>query len=140
MMSGHDEVRAVIDHLVDMINTWDPASCAACYSADAIVQDPRYPEPVRGREIVLDAYRYWFQAFPDVRMVATDHIVDGHKIALEWTFEGTHMGEYLGVQGSARRVKALNVSHFWVHDGLITRDLSLFDASTLRMLEDLQKS
>jgi steroid delta-isomerase-like uncharacterized protein len=139
-MSERDEVQAVIDHLVEVMNTRDPAACAACYSGDAIVQDPRYPEPVCGRDIVREAFGYWFQAFPDVRIEVTDYTIDGNKVAMEWTFDGTHTGEYLGVPGSGRRIKAVNISHFWVQGGMVTRDFSVFDASTLRLLEELARA
>jgi steroid delta-isomerase-like uncharacterized protein len=136
-MDGRDEVNAVIDHMIAVMNEHDPDACVACYSEDAWLQDPRFPQPVRGNQYVREGFKYWFDAFPDVHVTLVDRIIDGPKVALEWVFEATHLGEYLGAAPSGRRFKVLTAAHFTVENGKVTRDFSLFDASALRMLEAL---
>jgi steroid delta-isomerase-like uncharacterized protein len=139
-LSDRDEVNAVIDRMLGFMNEHDLEACVSCYSADARLQDPRFPQPVQGNQYVREGFKYWFDAFPDVYVTITDRIIDGQKVALEWTFEATHLGEYLDVQPSGRRFKVLTAAHFEVENGKVTRDFSLFDASALRMLEELASS
>jgi steroid delta-isomerase-like uncharacterized protein len=136
-MTEREEVNAVMDKMVGHMNEHDLEACVACYSEDAELQDPRFPDPVHGKDYVRQGFKYWYDAFPDVKIVVLNKIIDGPKVALEWTFEATHLGEYLGVQGSGRKFLVLAAAHFEVRGGKVTRDLSLFDASALRMLETL---
>lgn len=136
-MTEREEVDAVMDKMVIHMNDHDLDACVGCYSQNAELQDPRFPEPVYGTDYIRRGFKYWFDAFPDVKITVLNKIIDGPKVALEWTFEATHLGEYLGVQGTGRRFKVLAAAHFEVHGGKVTRDLSLFDASALRMLEAL---
>jgi hypothetical protein len=42
--------------------------------------------------------------------MVTNRIVDPPKVAIEWTFEATHLGEYLGVQPSKQRFSVLSAA------------------------------
>jgi steroid delta-isomerase-like uncharacterized protein len=136
-MSPSDDPVGTITAMVERMNAHDLDGCVECYSEDAELQDPRFPEPVHGLEYVREGFRYWFNAFPDVAIEVVKLIVDGSDVAVEWTFEATHLGEYLDVPPSGRRFKVLTAAHFRVENGKVTRDFSLFDASGLRLLEEL---
>ena len=43
----------VLNRQIDAFNRHDAQAFAACYSPDAIVFDPQYPELLKGREAVL---------------------------------------------------------------------------------------
>jgi steroid delta-isomerase-like uncharacterized protein len=137
MTSTREEIGAVMDHMVAVMNTRDVPGCVACYSDDAELQDPRFPQPVHGSDYVRQGFQYWYDAFPDVKIEIKRKIIDPPDVALEWTFEATHLGEYLGVKPSGKRFKVLTAAHFRVEGGKVTRDFSLFDASALRLLEEL---
>jgi steroid delta-isomerase-like uncharacterized protein len=140
-VSGMDkrrgEVASVIEEMVRVMNTHDLDGCVAFYSEDAELQDPRFPDPVYGAEYVREGFAYWFAAFPDVRVTVQRMIVEGEDVAVEWTFEATHQGEYMGVPASGRAFSVTTAAHFKVAGGKVTRDFSLFDATGLRTLEEL---
>lgn len=48
-------------------------------------------------------------AFPDVHLRIEDTIVDGGKAVVRFAFEGTHLGEGLGVPASGRRVSVAGI-------------------------------
>jgi steroid delta-isomerase-like uncharacterized protein len=133
-----DDIEHLIDELFSHINGHDIDRCVACYSDDAELQDPTFPDTVRGAEHVRQGFASWLAAFPDVRAWVVTRIIDQEKAAVEWAFEGTHAAEYLGVLPSRRVFKTLTVSHFTFRDGKIVRDFSLFDATALRKLEALR--
>ena len=132
-----DDIELLIDQLFSYINEHDIDRCVACYSDDAELQDPTFPETVRGAEHVRAGFADWLRAFPDVRAWVVNRIIDQEKAAVEWAFEGTHSAEYLGVLPSRRVFRTLTVSHFAFRDGKIVRDFSMFDATALRKLEAL---
>jgi steroid delta-isomerase-like uncharacterized protein len=136
-MDDRDQIIATMDRLVGYMNAHDLDACVEAYGENAELQDPRFPQPVHGANYVREGFKYWFDAFPDVKVTVTNRIVVPPKVAIEWTFEATHLGEYLGVQPSKQHFSVLSAAHFDVRDGKVTRDFSLFDASALRMLEEL---
>lgn len=140
MAAERDEIVRVIEEMVAVTNTHDLDACLAFYSDQAEVQDPRFPEPVRGIEYVREGFGYWLDAFPDVQVTINKLIVDPPDIAVEWTFEGTHQGEYMGVQPSGRRMRVMTAAHFTVENGKVTRDFSLFDVTGIRRLEELAQA
>ena len=140
MADQRTAIVETIEQLVAIMNTHDIDGCVNCYSEDADLQDPRFPVPVKGREHVREGFAYWYAAFPDVRITVNRLIVDPPDVAVEWTFEATHLGEYMGIEPSGYRFQVLTAAHFCVVDREITRDFSLFDATGLRTLEDLVAS
>ena len=134
---ARQDMTAVFNKMLDAMNRHDLDACVACYSDDAELQDARFPEPARGKDTVREGFSYWFGAFPDVEVSVKNLFIDPPQLAVEWVFEATHKGEYLGVAPSNKRVRVLTAAHFKIKDGLVTRDFSLFDATGLRQLEAL---
>jgi steroid delta-isomerase-like uncharacterized protein len=137
---SRDQTIYLINRMFVQMNKHDIDACVAFYTKDAELQDPTFPDPVRGDDRVRAGFTDWMQAFPDVHAWVVDIIVDGDKAAVEWAFEGTHSGMYLGVAPSGRRFKTLTTSHFHFRDGKISRDFSMFDATALQQLEALSRS
>jgi steroid delta-isomerase-like uncharacterized protein len=131
------QIMTVFDKMLDAMNSHDLDACVACYAEGAELQDARFPEPARGKEVVREGFRYWFSAFPDVVVRVVNIFIDPPQLAVEWVFDATHQGEYLGVEPSGKRVRVLTAAHFRIEGGLVTRDFSLFDATGLRQLEAL---
>lgn len=131
------EMTAIFEQMLEAMNRHDLDACVACYAKDAELQDARFPEPARGTDIVREGFSYWFAAFPDVEVSVKNLFIDPPQLAVEWVFDATHKGEYLGVAPSGKRVRVLTAAHFKIEDGLVTRDFSLFDATGLRQLEAL---
>lgn len=85
---------------VDAFNRHDAAGFAAMYAADAVINDPQYPEPLRGRAAAEADMKSFFAAFPDVRADLSRVFVDGDYWALELVMSGTHNGPMEGPTGT----------------------------------------
>jgi steroid delta-isomerase-like uncharacterized protein len=80
-------------------NLHDPSAWAACYSPQAVVADPQYPEPLRGRDAVRKDMSDFFGAFPDITAEVTGVVSQGDTYAYEVSLSGTHTGPLLGPSG-----------------------------------------
>ena len=94
-MSGADLVR----RCVDAINRGDAAAYAAEFTADAVIHDPSYPHPLKGREAIQADIAVLLRAVPDIRGTIRSVVSDGDQVAAEVTFQGTNTEPYVTPQG-----------------------------------------
>lgn len=61
--------------------------------------------------------------FPDLVSTTEDTVVEGDRIAYRWTSEGTHLGEYMGIPATKKRVTARGITISRIApDGRIAED------------------
>ncbi len=83
-------------------------------------------------QFVLD----WLAAFPDGRMLI-DHFAvqssaeSGHRVAVRWTFVGTHEGYGIYGQPTGKRVRVLGITHQHVRDSRFISEWTVFDELAL---------
>lgn len=73
------------------------------------------PEAMRQ---VLEALRV---AFPDIRYEIGDVFADGDRVAIRWTWTGTHRGPFRNIAPTNRRVSNEGQAIFELRDGRILR-------------------
>ncbi|QDG67954.1 ester cyclase [Pseudarthrobacter sp. NIBRBAC000502772] len=77
---------------VEALNSHDAKAFAAAYAADAVVHDPSYPQPLKGRDAIEQDVVDLLRAFPDVSLTVGPVLQDGETFAAEYTLRGTHQG------------------------------------------------
>ena len=87
-MANTDIVRKA----VDAFNRHDAAEFASHYAEDAVVYDPYYPEPLRGRAAVQKDMEDFFRAFPGVSNAVKLTMSDGNTVASAIAVKGVHGG------------------------------------------------
>lgn len=109
----------------------DAGACERLLSADFIHNG----EP-RGRVGQRQAVEYFLAAFPDLYhevelLLAEDDLVAAHQ---RWS--GTHVGRFLGVAATGRRVEFTSTAVLRIRDGLIAQAWDEMDSGAiLRQLE-----
>jgi steroid delta-isomerase-like uncharacterized protein len=110
---------AFVQRLIDAYNS------KALDSFDALLTDDvvliRDEEKAHGRaefKAVLTRLR---RAFPDIQYRIDDVVSAGDRLILRWEAQGTHQGEYLGVQGTGRPVSYTGITEYELRDGRIAR-------------------
>ena len=58
-------------------------------------------------------------AFPDLRITHHEAIASGDRVAIRWTADATHGGDYLGVPASGQRIHFEGLDFFHLQDGKI---------------------
>jgi steroid delta-isomerase-like uncharacterized protein len=59
-------------------------------------------------------------AFPDVQITHRESLVSGDRVAILWTSDSTHRGDYFGVPPSGKRIHLQGIDLFHFQDGKIT--------------------
>lgn len=77
---------------VEAVNAHDAKAFAGTYAVDAVVQDPLYPQPLRGRDAIEQDMVELLRAFPDAAMTIGPLLAEGDTVAAEFTLHGTHLG------------------------------------------------
>jgi steroid delta-isomerase-like uncharacterized protein len=89
----------VLSH-IDKFNSHDAEGWANNYADDAVLYDPQYPEPKRGRDAVKKDIQDFFSAFPDMQFRVVGVTGSGEHCAVQGVGAGTHNGPMEGPQGT----------------------------------------
>lgn len=88
-----------------------------------------------------DAVHAEKKAFPDLRVSVQEIIAEGDKVAVLWTFKGTHTGSgYEGLPPTGTRVEVRGITIWRMVDGRIVEEWSSFSetGAYLRMVSHLK--
>ena len=68
-----------------------------------------YYEPSAGEVVGLENLKKfvisWREAFPDSQLTIEEHVSEDERIATRWTFVGTHLGTFRGVEPTGKHIK-----------------------------------
>ena len=120
---------------VEAVNTKDPKGFAALFAQDAVLHDPFFPEPTKGRDAVQSMIEGILRAFPDMRWEQVgDAIEAGGRAAFVVAVKGTNDGPLSMPAGEVPptgRTVAYESAVLWSvdSDGLVAEERSYFDAT-----------
>lgn len=103
----------------------DAASVAAFYSADGSLS-VNDNAPAVGRDAITEVAQSFMTAFPDMRVIMEQMLVQGDRAEYHWTLTGTHTGP--GGTGHRVRISGFESWQFGA-DGLIASSQGHFDSS-----------
>ncbi len=130
-MTGEELAR----RYVDTFNDRDVDGWVALFAEDAVIHDPFFPEPHKGREAIKNVEKAVLRAFPDMQWRQLRPPLDvGDRVAVEIAAHAVHDGpmEMPGGEVPATgRAISFETGVFWLigPDGLITEERSYFDAT-----------
>jgi len=101
---------------------------------DYVMRDPGLPDIV-GPEGLREHIAVIRAAFPDHRLEITGIIAEGDEVAWRWQMHGTHVGEFLGVLPTGRRVTMTGIALYRLTDGKVVERHG--EADLLGLLEQL---
>jgi steroid delta-isomerase-like uncharacterized protein len=86
-----------------------------------------FAEPTLDLGLVDRGSAVMAEAFPDLRMTEADSVREDDKVAFRWLLSGTHLGRFMGVVATGRRVEAMGIDIVRVADGEIAEHWGEFD-------------
>jgi steroid delta-isomerase-like uncharacterized protein len=69
--------------------------------------------------------------FPDVHFTVEDLIAEGDKVVGRWTFRGTHMGDFMGIPTTGKKVEVMGIAIYRIAAGKIAEAWVAWDAMGL---------
>jgi steroid delta-isomerase-like uncharacterized protein len=82
---------------------------------------------IQGRSGLAGFYRAFREAFPDHVIAVQDEIIADGRTAHRWVAEGTHDGEFLGIQPTGRRINLSGMTISRWHEGTIAEAWYAYD-------------
>jgi steroid delta-isomerase-like uncharacterized protein len=100
--------------------------------ADDFVEHEELPGLAPTKEGVLQFFRMYRAAFPDLRFHVEDILADGDKVVARARVTGTHQGEFLGMPSTGRSidVQLIDIVRFG-DDGLGREHWGVLDTFTM---------
>ncbi len=91
--------------------------------------------PSLNAEAALHMLKVFYAAFPDARHTFEDFVAEGDKVALRFTFSGTHTGEFQGIPPTGKPVAISGSVVDRIVNGKIVEHWSLID--TMGLMQQL---
>jgi steroid delta-isomerase-like uncharacterized protein len=129
------EHDVTIRRMYDLISAGDVEAFGALLAAD-FLEHEETPGLAPTKDGVLEFFRMYRAAFPDLRMVPEDVLVSGDKAVARVRATGTHEGDFMGMPASGRSidVQLIDIMRF-DGDGRAAEHWGVVDM--LAMLEQL---
>jgi steroid delta-isomerase-like uncharacterized protein len=122
---------ATLRRAYELINAGDVAGFGELL-ADDLVEHEETPGLAPTKDGVLEFFRMYTAAFPDLRMDPEDVLQSGDKVVARLRVTGTHRDEFLGIPATGRRidVQVIDIVRFG-DDGLAHEHWGVFDVMTM---------
>jgi steroid delta-isomerase-like uncharacterized protein len=129
----YPESRAeeTVRDLLEAWNAHDVGRIEAFYAPDYEGEDVGLAGPQRGPHSASRNMERYLRAFPDLRFVEQDLIVQGDRAVLVWKAHGTHRGRLMNIPPTGRRVAVRGTSVLTFEEGKIVRGLYVWDVAGL---------
>jgi len=125
-----EEMVAFFTRRQEAYDDLDASALAADYADQAVIESPTAGVH-SGREAAEKALRMVFGAFFDMTITLDDLIVDGDRAATVLSIEGTHIGEFLGLEPTGKRFQIPAVFFYELEHGQIVRERRIYDFTGL---------
>lgn len=121
------DAEAIMRRAYDLINAGDLDGFADLI-ADDMVEHEQTPGLEPTKEGVVQFFKAYKAAFPDLRMEGEQYFVNGDTAAVYYKASGTHSGEFMGIPATNKRfeVHGVDIVRF-DGDGRASEHWGVFD-------------
>jgi steroid delta-isomerase-like uncharacterized protein len=120
------DIQSRLEERKDAWKRRDPVALAAGYAEDAVVSSPMFPR-AEGRRAIERSFVSLFRVFPDWEISFEEACVTGSRAMQPCLVRATHMGDFMGIPGTGRRIEFQCVLIFDFQDGFIQRERRIYD-------------
>jgi steroid delta-isomerase-like uncharacterized protein len=85
-------------------------------------------DEIHGRDALEAFLREQTAAFPDIEYETHDTLVGDELVMQDWTWRGTHEGEFADVQPTGEEVVLRGMHKLVIEDGKVQEDWTYFDS------------
>jgi predicted ester cyclase len=132
IMSSVESLREVVHRLADTFNNPQnrESSYFDFYDDSLIIHGfpPNLPTNKEGFKQFI--YLLW-KAFPDIRIMFDDIIIEGNKVACRYNLTGTHKGEFVDLRPTDKQFRVNGMTVFSFRDAKVIERWNLVDMMSL---------
>lgn len=125
-----DDIETLFEGRRQAWLTRDADSLGAFHTEDGTMESPMFGHR-QGRQAITDSYKALFATFPDWDFQGEELLIDGDRVAQPFTATATHVGTFMGLDGTNRRFKIQGVRLFTMADGLVQHERRMYDFTGL---------
>src|ERR1051325_590391 len=103
-------------------NAHGSATGESVLAEDFVAYLPYSHHPIRGREKYEDWMKQFRSGFSDFQCDIDELIDDGMRVAVRWTWSGTHTGNLLGIARTNRKIEFSETHLLRISGGRIAED------------------
>ena len=133
---GVSENKAAARRFMEVVlGTGDWQGAENLLDPAVVMVHPSSPEPIRGFEAMKQMLSGFRAAFPDLTITVEEVVGEGDKVAVRWTFRGTHTADLFGMPPTGAHGEMPGVSWFTFAGGKVVEDRVFED--TLGLMRQL---
>jgi steroid delta-isomerase-like uncharacterized protein len=121
----------VVADVLHFWNTGDIDGIVAFYDDEIVWTNVGLEEVYRGKGEVRGFLTRLFTAIPDLEFSVHKKIASGDNISEQWTVQGTHLGTFMGIPATGRRLEIRALSMVTMRDGKFLRDEFYWDTGAV---------
>ena len=106
-MSSETNIAA-LERMAELVNTGNLDALDEVVDQDAVDHDPA-PDQKPGPEGFKDFFSALRAAFPDLKLEPVVVVADDEHVAMAYTINGTHQGDFQGIAATGQRISARGV-------------------------------
>jgi predicted ester cyclase len=132
-MSSVEALRDVIQRLAHTFN--DPQNRESKYFVfydDSLTIHGFPPNLPANKEGFNEFIYLLWKAFPDIRIIFEDIIIEGNNVVCRYYLTGTHKGDFGDLQPTGRQFKVNGMTEFSFHNEKVIERWNLVDMISLR--------
>jgi predicted ester cyclase len=131
-MSSVESLREVVRKLADTFNNPQnrESSYFDFYDDSLIIHGFPQNLPTNKEGFKQFIYLLW-KAFPDIRIMFDDIIIEGNKVACRYNLTGTHKGEFMDLRPTDKQFRVNGITVFSFRDTKCVQRWNLVDMISL---------
>ena len=132
IMSSVEPLREVVRRLADTFN--NPQNRESFYFDfydDSLIFHNFPPNLPTNKEGFKQFINLLWKAFPDIKIIFDDIIIEGNKVACRYYLTGTHKGEFMDLQPTDKQFRVNGMTVFSFHDTKCIERWNLVDMMSL---------
>ena len=132
IMSSVEPLREVVRQLADAFN--NPQNRESFYFDfydDSLIFHNFPPNLPTNKEGFKQFINLLWKAFPDIKIIFDDIIIEGNKVACRYYLTGTHKGEFMDLQPTDKQFRVNGMTVFSFHDAKCIERWNLVDMMSL---------
>ena len=114
----------------ELWDKWNLSAADELCSADYQLHLPGVPVPM-DRSGTKQVVAMFSASFPDLTHTVDEMIGEGDTLAVRWSVNGTHRGEFQGIPASGTSVKVSGITVHHLRDGKLRETWLVFDTAAL---------